>query len=77
MYIITLNDIIFTILSTTEIINKKIIAKPYFGNSRGAIVISIPKKFASQCKIDTKSYVIIESQNGCITMKKLDQDLLK
>jgi carbohydrate-binding DOMON domain-containing protein len=63
--------------STTKIINEKLIAKPYFGNSTGAIVVSIPKKFATQCNIDTKSYVIIESQNGSITMKKLDQDLLK
>jgi hypothetical protein len=69
--------IIFTVLSTTELTNEKIIGKPYFGNSTGAIVISLPKKFATQCNIDTRSYVIIESQDGLITIKKLDQELLK
>jgi carbohydrate-binding DOMON domain-containing protein len=63
-------------LSTTEL-KEKIIGKPYFGNSKGAIVISLPKKIATQCNIDTKSYVIIESQDGLITIKKLDQELLK
>ena len=45
-------------MSATESTNEKIIGKPYFGNSKGAIVISLPKKFATQCNIDTKSSVV-------------------
>ena len=59
-------------MSTTNIINEKIIAKPYFGNSNGAIVISIPKKIVAKCNLDTKSYVTIESADGMITIKKLN-----
>lgn len=53
-------------------IENKIVTKPWRGNARGALVISIPKRIAENCQLTATSYVTIENENGLITIKKLE-----
>ena len=56
---------------------QKIITKPWNGNAHGSLVVSIPKKIAEMCNLNNQSYIIIESEDQLITIKKLDLGALK
>ncbi len=55
----------------------KRIVKPWNGNSHGSLVVSIPKEIVDKFNLSNQSYIIMESDEQLITIKKLDLRALK